>query len=139
MKDIAAQFGVSRGLVYRYLSKFVDEHEDKLRTARLMAAHSYVEDGLEILDNANEESPAGVSKAKERAHFRRWMAQVRNRDAYGEQSKGPLIALNVNSLHLDALKASGMAAALPGAPAEALPPGVAKVEEGECEVIEDGE
>ena len=138
MNDIAKQFGISRGLIYRWMKSEVQEYEDKLRTARLLASHNLVEDGMEIIDNANVESNAGVTKAKERANYRKWLAGVRNRKDYGEASKGPVIALNINALHLDALKAIGITAAAlgPGASA-ALPPGVTEIEEGVCEPIGD--
>ena len=114
------------------------EYEDKRRAARLLAAHNLVEDGMEIIDDADTESNAGVTKAKERANYRKWLAGVRNRKDYGEASKGPVIALNINALHLDALKAIGVTAAalVPGTQA-ALPPGVSTIEDGECEPIGD--
>lgn len=138
MKDIASQFGISRSLIYRWLKVVVNDYESKLRAARLLASHVHVEDALEIIDNADVESQAGVSKAKEQANFRKWLASVRNRKDFGEQ-KGPVIALNISSLHLDALKASGITAAALQAPAadKALPPGVSTVEEGDFEIVAD--
>jgi transposase-like protein len=137
-RDIAGQFGRSRALLYKWLVKHVPEYEDKLKAARLIAAHAHVEDALVILDEADGSSQPGVIKAKERANFRKWLASVQNRKAYGEQSKGPVIALNINSLHLDALKAAGVTSvALPGGAREALPPGVVPV--ADYEVVEEGE
>jgi len=140
MLDIAKQFGISRSLLYKWLKRTVrdeDERAEKLKAARLMAAHAHVEDALDIIDSADTDSQAGVMKAKEQANYRKWLASVRNREAYGERSKGPIIALNINSLHLDALKAAGVTAAAigPGA-GKALPRGIVPLD---YEVVEEGE
>ena len=135
---IAKQFGISRSLIYRWLKACVVDYPDKLRAARLLAAHNDVEDGLKLIDESDGNSSSQVQKAKEQAGYRRWLAGVRNRKDYGETSKAPLIALNINALHLDALKAVGItqAALEPGTQA-ALPPGVSTVpEEGEYEIVE---
>jgi hypothetical protein len=53
--------------------------------ARKMQATSFVEQGLQILDNAETTSMAHVQKADKQAQFRHKLAQAFDRDTYGDK------------------------------------------------------
>ena len=45
-----------------------------------------------------------IAVAKERIDVRKWLATVNHPDRYQINKNGPTITLNINQLHLDALK-----------------------------------
>jgi hypothetical protein len=53
--------------------------------ARRVQATSFVEQGLEILDNAPTDSMAHVQKADKQAQFRHKLAQAFDRETYGDK------------------------------------------------------
>ena len=53
--------------------------------ARKMQATSFVEQGIEILDNADTISMAHVTKADKQAQFRHKLAQAFDRETYGDK------------------------------------------------------
>lgn len=107
MKDIAADYGVS----YRTLKKWIDESEERrdlVDQAKAMAAESHVADAMRLVDDANPESPAGVTKAKEQARIRQWLAAKLDRRTFGDDPS-TVVGVNVDlgELHLDALRQGG--------------------------------
>lgn len=78
--------------------------EQALSSARVRASHCMAEEAIEIVDDADETTKAGVSKALARARSRQWMAERYNPSTFG-QSKGVNVAISLPGLYLDALKA----------------------------------
>lgn len=107
MKKVAERVGAtSRGMLYLWLDLDRENRRRKLEAARQQSADAHAEDGLDILDELDDSlmvTPAEVSAANSRANYRKWLASVRNREAYGDR---PQVDVNVNikTLHLDALR-----------------------------------
>ena len=97
----------SRGLLYTWMKNPKrPEREDKRKAARRISAHATAEDAGLILDAlADEQVGTGpdVQLATSRAKYRQWLAGVRNREEYGDQS-GMTVNLSVGDLHLGALQ-----------------------------------
>lgn len=53
--------------------------------ARARGAAPLVADGMKILDDCDDSDAARVSKARERAHYRRWLAGCYDRATYGDR------------------------------------------------------
>ncbi len=93
------------------LKKWIREDQDReasYEEAKLEGAGAMVEEGKELLDNADEKSTAGVQKARHQAEYRRWYAGVLDRPAFGPPNQRmSLNVLNIENLHLNALQAHG--------------------------------
>lgn len=88
------------------LSSWVNSSKEgkvKMAEARAIASHILAEDGMDILDEADEDRDA-LTKAKARSDYRRWLASVWNPKQYGNQQ--PQLAVNVNlaQLHIEAMR-----------------------------------
>lgn len=90
LRKIAAMDGMPG---YMTLFEWRERH-DAFRTAlaraRVAKAETLVEDAGELLDAVDPDSGNGsarVSKAREQAAYRRWMASCLDRDTYGERSR----------------------------------------------------
>lgn len=79
------------------------EMEEKYQEARKMGASALVEDGLRLVDEVREERDA-VQKVRLQVEQRRYVAESLDRATYGQQNQ-PQVVLNVQALHLSALKA----------------------------------
>jgi hypothetical protein len=103
LSKVAEMIGAERARLSDWM------HGDEARKARLarareVAAGALIEQGLAIVDEATE--PSEVPSAKLRSEYRRWMASRMAPEAWGEQ-KGPQVAIQINGLHLDALRTLG--------------------------------
>ena len=107
LRKVAAELGCSRWL----LQKWIEEDPDRERSyeaAKLIGAGAMVEEGQELLDDADEKSTAGIQKARNQADFRKWRAGVINRSAFGPPDHRTSININnIENLHLNALQAQG--------------------------------
>lgn len=132
MREVAEWLGCSRGLLYMWIRSGGDDRKAKFDAAREISSHGLVEDGQDILDGTIPTTSADVSLAVARANYRKWLAGQRNKKDYGEPERGPSLQINVQSLHLDALRQHG---------AVRLPAPVPALEGGEivdAEVIDAG-
>jgi hypothetical protein len=129
--SIAASFkrpdngqGLSRGFFSRVMN-LDPARATAFWNAKKLAATEYAEEAKDLVDNVPVDRDA-ISKAREQANHRRWLAMACDRDRYGE--KGPDINVTVNNvaeLHLSALRhrmveASRSLAALPPSDPEPL-------------------
>jgi len=104
--DLANELGCSR----TYLSRHLNAHEayaPVIADARREHADALAEEALQIADNMADN--VGISKeqiavAKERIDVRKWLATVNHPDRYQQNKAGPTVTININQLHLDALK-----------------------------------
>lgn len=101
VKNLAAKFGVSRGW-FGWVIRRDPERRKAWDEAMQSRADALAEDAIDIADNANENTPGGVQKAKLRAELRQWLASVDN-GKYRRASQ-PQINVTINELHLDALR-----------------------------------
>ena len=108
LRKIAADnLDCSRSMLGRWIHKDPDR-EASYQEAKLEGAAAMVEEGKEIIDNANENSTAGVQKARHQAEYRRWFAGVIDRPSFGPPNqRTSLNVLNIEHLHLAALQAQG--------------------------------
>lgn len=102
LQSIADEIGVSRPILSMWAN--AAPRKDALTHAKRLSASALAEQGLEIVDAAVE--PSEVPGAKLRSDYRRWMASRLSSEEWGE-SRGPTIAIQVNALHLDALRQGG--------------------------------
>lgn len=104
--DLANELGCSR----TYLSRHLNAHEDyrpMIDEARREQADALAEEALQIADNmadADGITREQIAVAKERIDVRKWLATVNNPDRYQQNKNGPTVTININQLHLDALK-----------------------------------
>jgi len=98
---------ISRPLLYQWRDRSPDR-KDGWAAAMKDAAHAHAEKAGECWDTLPEDPTTGqVQRARGQSEYRRWLAERRNREAYGTNSGGPGLVLNVGSLHLDALRQAG--------------------------------
>lgn len=106
-EDISACLGwiVDPAALQRYLRGIWGETaESEIDAARTRASHLYAEDAISIVDEDQSDN-VGVSRAASRARSRQWLAERYNRAKYGNQA-GPVVAISIGQLHLDALRAT---------------------------------
>ena len=107
LRKLAAEFDCSRWLLQKWIGEDPDR-EVSYEAAKLIGASAMVEEGKEIIDNADENSTAGVQKARNRAEYRRWYAGVIDRPQFGPPDRRTSININnIEHLHLAALQAHG--------------------------------
>lgn len=101
--EIAEDTGlkISSQMLGRYIREF-DDGAQRVQEARQQGAHSMVDQAIDIVDNAPADRDA-VRKAQAQANVRTWVAERWNRKDLGAP-KGPAIQLNINTMHLDALR-----------------------------------
>lgn len=104
--DLANDLGCSR----TYLSRHLNAHEayrPMIEEARREQADTLAEEALQIADGLADMdglTREHIAVAKERIDIRKWLATVNHPDRYQQNKAGPTITLNINQLHLDALK-----------------------------------
>lgn len=105
---IAKSLDVSRGLLYKWRDAS-QERRSAWAAAMKDSAEARAEDAGELLDElvGTALTPAGVSLARERASHRRWMAGVLDPDTYAPQQAAAGVTINIQGLHLDALRQYG--------------------------------
>lgn len=106
----------------------IDEHgttrKQRYDMVMQLKADVLAEEGLDLIDGADETDAASVASRKNRAGYRMKLAQIYNRERYGQGDKGKLV-INADKLFLEALQ-SGAASPreqIEDAEFEALPPG----------------
>lgn len=100
IQDLAKRFGVSRKFLSELLNKD-PQQKIALKQARKMKAETFADQALQIVDTV-EESPNAISKAREQANIRKWLAGVHDPETYGQKQNS--VTINVGDLHLDALR-----------------------------------
>lgn len=106
VRDVNVTTKLDLNLDTTLLSSYVNatkEGKQKMIQARAAAAHILAEQGMEILDDADEDRDA-IAKAKGRAEYRRWLAGAWNREAYGQQQAQVSVNVNLAQLHIDAMR-----------------------------------
>ena len=104
--DLADELGCSRTYLSRHLNAD-DRYRAVLEQARREQADKFADEALAIaggmadVDGLTREQ---IAVAKERVDVRKWLATVNHPDRYQQNKNGPVITLNINQLHLDALK-----------------------------------
>ncbi|ANN76795.1 hypothetical protein [Bordetella flabilis] len=117
---IAEKLGVSKSSLW----KLAEEDADigaALSRARTRAAFALVEEASDLIDDAPLVAEA-LRKADMQAKARFWRAERLNREQFGQRVEGG-VTINLNALHLDAVRAlsAGRTGALPAAQAVEIP------------------
>ncbi len=126
---IAKELGTSRTTIYRYINHTA-ENASAYREARRLGAAALAEEGLQLLDDADSTSSSAVSKAREQANYRKWLAGVQNREEFGPPQQAALVNVNLGDALLGALQQHG------GPPSPQIAEAVV---DGECELLAEGE
>lgn len=119
IEAIANDLGCSRPFLYVWRKRkgHRDRRIEKWQDAMRVRALSKAEEGENILDamaeDGTELTSAKVGLARERANYKKWLAGKLDPEQFGDQHSGVQVALNVGSLHLNALKAVNIAHSLP--------------------------
>lgn len=97
-------FELSRDMLKRYLSEGrKDEANKRLAEARNDGAFGLVDQAMQLVDDANTSDKEKLTKAKMQAETRLWAAERYNKRDLGKAADVQ-INLNMNTLHLDALR-----------------------------------
>lgn len=106
ISDLATELGCSRSYLSRHLNA-----EDDYKAVMLEARQEYADkladealdiaDGMAGIDGITREQ---VAVAKERIDVRKWLAAVNSPDRFRQNNNGPSVTININQLHLEALK-----------------------------------
>jgi hypothetical protein len=104
--DLANELGCSRTYLSRHLNADPD-YKAALDEARRENADKLADEALGIADalaDADGVTKEQIAVAKERIDVRKWLATVNHPDRYQQNKNGPTVVLNINALHLDALR-----------------------------------
>lgn len=104
--DLANELGCSRTYLSRHLNAH-SEYKAALDDARRESADKLADEALGIADalaDDPEVTREQIAVAKERIDVRKWLATVNHPDRYQQNKSGPTVVLNINQLHLDALR-----------------------------------
>ena len=99
---VADSLNISRPVLSTWCNQ--DKRRDALTHARRIAAGTLAEETLRIADQ--DLDPDQVQAAKLRIDTRKWLAARMAPETWGEQ-RGPTVAIQINGLHLDALRQGG--------------------------------
>lgn len=119
MAEIAEDLGCSRSFLYTWRKRkgHRERRLEKWKDAMRVRALAKAEEGENILDamseNGEEITTAKVGLARERANYKKWLAGKLDPEQFGDHDQKVSVALNVGSLHLEALRAVNAAHALP--------------------------
>lgn len=100
--DIANGFGVSQG----WLSRIINQDPERklaFRQAKREAAQAYADECKRIADGMPLERDA-IAKGREQIAVRRWLATVYDREQFGEPDPSLNVTVNVEHMHLNALR-----------------------------------
>lgn len=104
--DLATELGCSRTYLSRHLNAH-PEYKTALDDARRESADKLADEALQIADSLADDvevTREQIAVAKERIDVRKWLATVNHPDRYQQNRNGPTVVLNINQLHLDALR-----------------------------------
>lgn len=117
MAGLARELGISNLSLYNWIKKD-PERQDRFRQARAIAADAWADECLDIADAADHVS-ANADRLK--IETRKWLAGVTNPEKF--QSKPTTaVQVNVNQLHLDALRQLNLASSSSSSSSEADEP-----------------
>lgn len=114
--DLANELGCSRTYLSRHLNANPD-YKAALDEARRENADKLADEALGIADalaDADGVTKEQIAVAKERIDVRKWLATVNHPDRYQQNKNGPTVVLNINALHLDALRKVGKGVVIEG-------------------------
>lgn len=100
MAALARELGISNLSLYHWIKKDPDR-QDRFKQARQLAADAWADECLDIADAADNLS-ANADKLK--IETRKWLAGVTAPDKYRSAPAQANVQVNVNQMHLDALK-----------------------------------
>ena len=111
MAGLARELNISNLSLYHWIRKDIDR-EERFKQARAIAADQWADECLDIAD-ASDNNSANADRLK--IETRKWLAGVTNPDRF-QAKPTTAIQVNVNQLHLDALKQLNLASANPHDP-----------------------
>ena len=104
MAGLARELNISNLSLYHWIRKDLDR-EERFKQARAIAADQWADECLDIAD-ASDNNSANADRLK--IETRKWLAGVTNPDRF-QAKPTTAIQVNVNQLHLDALKQLNLA------------------------------
>jgi 3',5'-cyclic AMP phosphodiesterase CpdA len=108
MAGLARELNISNLSLYHWIRKDPNR-EERFKQARSIAAEQWADECLDIAD-ASDNNSANADRLK--IETRKWMAGVANPDRF-QAKPATAIQVNVNQLHLDALKQLNLASSNP--------------------------
>ena len=101
VSKIATELNIGQRAIYFWLHR-TDERWKLFQEAKALSAHTLADEALAIADESTNDTARGD---RMRVDVRRWMAESRNRQEYGQQP-AVQITTTINSIHLQALDAT---------------------------------
>jgi len=108
MAGLARELNISNLSLYHWIRKDPNR-EERFKQARSIAAEQWADECLDIAD-ASDNNSANADRLK--IETRKWMAGVANPDRF-QAKPATAIQVNVNQLHLEALKQLNLASSNP--------------------------
>jgi len=110
MAALARELRISNLSLYHWIKKDPDRQE-RFAQARALAADQWADECLDIADQTDNLN-ANADRLK--IETRKWLAGVTNPDKYKSAPASANVQVNVNQLHLDALRQLNLGAPEPG-------------------------
>lgn len=98
-------FDIRRERLSAYLNSLGEDAGVRLTHARTRGADALAEQSVEISDEHASES-VDVSRNRQRASARQWLAGAWDRGKYGQNGAGGAVTISIGALHLGALRAA---------------------------------
>ena len=101
LSRICYDTGLGKAALLKWLAA-TPERAEAFAQARASAAHVLAVEAIEIADEADEENPVAIQKAKLRTQVRQWTAERWNKKDYGAAKAE--VNISITGLHFDALR-----------------------------------
>jgi len=98
--NLADDFGVSRGLLYKWIGQ-TEKRRERLREARQMSASVLADEARDILETSTKST---IPVDRERARLRTWLAERFDRKTFGEKKDDVNVEVNIGLMHIQAMK-----------------------------------
>jgi len=103
LTEVAEEWDVSSQLMRKWI-RLTPERRKAYEAAKRDSGDALVEAAGEVLDNASVLSSQHIAKARAQSGFKTWLAGKRDREQYGDDAAQVNLNVNLNSLHLEALR-----------------------------------
>ncbi len=100
ISELADEYGVSRGLFYKWIAK-TDDRRERLREARQISASVMVDEARDLLEVSTKDT---IPVDRERARVRTWLAERYDRQTFGDKKDEVNIKVDIGLLHIKAMK-----------------------------------
>jgi hypothetical protein len=123
LQNVADDLKVGRSTLWRWVNQHGPDSTRRkaFEAARELSAYALEDQGADVLDDLADKDfeSQDVALAKARSDYRKWQASIRNKN-FRDQASAGNVTVNIQTLHLEALKAHGGPKAIVGKVVEAV-------------------